>query len=373
MVLRFLRRAASRLGVEALASKRLVAARFAPPRESVADRLGSNRADRDQTRSQRAVRASESLCYGRAVRRGKGPSSGEDEELFRRAMRGVEPLAGGDRSLPPRRRPPATAVGHDDRSARFELERWGEQIEGRTNGLARVELSRLRGGKIPIDLSIDLHRLSEQQARAEVRSALARLRSVRGRCLRIVHGRGLRSPDRPVLKDSLPGWLAEPPHGRAILAFVTAPPSLGGAGPRDENDRPEGAGRSRVSQPARAVLDRMEPLARALINSGVALLTSAALLCLDPSIPLLGRLPDDIRIERLGLPTHEGCGARAVRAGGGSRRSGPAVAALAGRVWAAEVARCSVEAVESEVVGRVLDAVALRQPALLNGIAVEYR
>jgi len=50
------------------------------------------------------------------------------------------------------------------------------------------------------------------------------------RSVLIVHGRGRRSPGAPVLKRSLPGWLAAPPHGERVAAFTTAPPHLGGPG-----------------------------------------------------------------------------------------------------------------------------------------------
>lgn len=45
----------------------------------------------------------------------------------------------------------------------------------------------------------------------------------------------------------------------------------------------------------------MAPLPRILILAGVALVALGVLLTLLPSIPLLGRLPGDIRIERPGL------------------------------------------------------------------------
>jgi len=45
----------------------------------------------------------------------------------------------------------------------------------------------------------------------------------------------------------------------------------------------------------------MEPLARTLIVAGLVLLGLGLLLHAGPSIPLLGRLPGDIRIERPGV------------------------------------------------------------------------
>ena len=45
----------------------------------------------------------------------------------------------------------------------------------------------------------------------------------------------------------------------------------------------------------------MEPLGRTLMLVGLALVIAGAALYFAPSIPLLGRLPGDIRIERPGF------------------------------------------------------------------------
>lgn len=45
----------------------------------------------------------------------------------------------------------------------------------------------------------------------------------------------------------------------------------------------------------------MEPVSRLLIIAGLVLVVAGLLVHVAPSIPLLGRLPGDIRIERPGL------------------------------------------------------------------------
>ena len=45
----------------------------------------------------------------------------------------------------------------------------------------------------------------------------------------------------------------------------------------------------------------MESLGRILVIAGVVLVTLGLLLYASPSIPLLGKLPGDLRIERPGL------------------------------------------------------------------------
>jgi hypothetical protein len=45
----------------------------------------------------------------------------------------------------------------------------------------------------------------------------------------------------------------------------------------------------------------VDPLARTLVIAGVVLVAVGLLLHLGPSVPVLGKLPGDLRIERPGL------------------------------------------------------------------------
>jgi DNA-nicking Smr family endonuclease len=161
---------------------------------------------------------------------GGGRDASDGERLFERAMEGVERLGGKGTERLPRRRRSLRGGGSGAAPVRFEIERWGEHQEGRAAGVDRRQLRRLRQGKIPVELRIDLHGLDETEARAAVRGALTRALGAGLRCLAVIHGRGLRSAGGPVLKEALPVWLAEPPHGRRVLAFTTAPPAQGGPG-----------------------------------------------------------------------------------------------------------------------------------------------
>jgi DNA-nicking Smr family endonuclease len=49
------------------------------------------------------------------------------------------------------------------------------------------------------------------------------------RCIKIIHGRGLRSPKGPVLKEALIKWLSGR-YRKHIIAFVTARQCDGGLG-----------------------------------------------------------------------------------------------------------------------------------------------
>ena len=158
-------------------------------------------------------------------------SDREDRSEFDRAMRGVEPIGEAEvpgrvrgRPLRGRRGPSADSPGA------LEIDRIGDRIEGLAPGVARRELDRLRRGEIPVDERLDLHGCKEREARAAVREALMGLWQREDRCLLVIHGRGLRSTGRPVLKEALPDWLLEPPWAGRVRALVSADPARGGSG-----------------------------------------------------------------------------------------------------------------------------------------------
>ncbi len=111
----------------------------------------------------------------------------------------------------------------DDASRAFTTAlRPGGGADGWAAGFDRRRLRALRRGEIAPDLEIDLHGLRSAEARRAVRAALSEAVASGARCVLVVHGRGARSESGAVLRDALPGWLAEEPHAAAILAFAAA-------------------------------------------------------------------------------------------------------------------------------------------------------
>jgi len=165
-------------------------------------------------------------------RRNRPPDA---EPTFAEAMRDVKPLAGRDKTRPPPARepsaPPETRSPPASGDAiAFEIRHVGERLEGHAPGIDRRYLRRLRAGRVPVDLRIDLHGLVAREARVAVRDALLDASDEGLRCALVVHGRGSHSAGEPILKRSLPAWLAEPPLGARILAFASAAPGDGGSG-----------------------------------------------------------------------------------------------------------------------------------------------
>lgn len=141
----------------------------------------------------------------------------DDTEAFARAMRKVDRLDEGTARVASRRRRRNVDLPRID----FVLTTWGDHQQGVRAGVDSVELRRLELGDYPPEATLDLHHLGVEEARDEVRSGLRRALRSRLRSVRIVHGQGRRSAAGPVLKEALPKWLAEPPHGRSVLAFTT--------------------------------------------------------------------------------------------------------------------------------------------------------
>lgn len=102
-------------------------------------------------------------------------------------------------------------------------------VDGWAPGFERRRLRALRRGEIEPDRELDLHGLPRAAAQRALRAALRDAIAAGERCVLVVHGRGNRSESGPVLRDALPGWLAEEPHAQAILAFAAATERRGGA------------------------------------------------------------------------------------------------------------------------------------------------
>lgn len=95
-------------------------------------------------------------------------------------------------------------------------------------GLQKNVLKKLRKGYFGLDAEIDLHGLNSNEAKRQLLNFLHLCVEDGCRCVRIVHGKGYRSPDNhPVLKNNLNAWLRQ--H-KDVQAFCSAPPKEGGTG-----------------------------------------------------------------------------------------------------------------------------------------------
>jgi len=95
-------------------------------------------------------------------------------------------------------------------------------------GLGPDVLVRLRRGHWSVQGELDLHRLTSDEAHDALADFLFDARGRGLRCVRVIHGKGLSSPNRePVLKSKVRRWLS---HWDEVLAYCEAPRHGGGGG-----------------------------------------------------------------------------------------------------------------------------------------------
>ncbi len=163
-----------------------------------------------------------------------------DEEIFREAMAGVNEIK-EFREIPFRKAPEVRPrpLRRDDSletlreivsgKRKIRLSDTGEYMEWTMPELRKDLTARLHQGYFSVQDCIDLHGMTVSEAEEALghffREALRRRLS----CVKVIHGRGLRSPGGPVLKEALRNWL----HGsfrKWTAAYATARDCDGGLG-----------------------------------------------------------------------------------------------------------------------------------------------
>jgi DNA-nicking Smr family endonuclease len=165
-----------------------------------------------------------------------------EEELFSRAMEGItrshwrhKPLVKAEPVKPPPTDPEnedlqlmQAAVGGDPA---LQVLDHPEYIEGWTGVEGKRYLPNLRSDTYSLQGQLDLHGLSREEARAAVEEFVTRMSGLRSCCVKIIHGRGINSPnDQAVLKECLQRWLCTRRMSRYVLAYASAPFIDGGVG-----------------------------------------------------------------------------------------------------------------------------------------------
>jgi DNA-nicking Smr family endonuclease len=169
----------------------------------------------------------------------RGQVAAEDDgRLFRSAMSDARPLE-IDTVEPRRRRPrPSARFSRQDRqdvlqesldapAHAMEMAN-GSALSYRHPSINLKTMRRLARGGISVQGEMDLHGLTSAQARESLKGFVAQSLLRGHTCVRIVHGKGLRSGQNgPVLKREVDRWLR---RWEPVLAFVSARQADGGTG-----------------------------------------------------------------------------------------------------------------------------------------------
>lgn len=162
----------------------------------------------------------------------------EERALFREAVTDVRPLTHDrvehDLPLPaaiPRQREldEVLALAESMAAAPFEIVlEGGDELAFARNGIPKMVLRDLRAGRWVAQAVLDLHGMNRDEARLSMAEFLATALTQGLRCVRIIHGKGLRSPGRePVLKELARNWLA---NRQEVLAYAQTRAAEGGGG-----------------------------------------------------------------------------------------------------------------------------------------------
>ncbi len=167
------------------------------------------------------------------------PIADDDQSLFREAIGRVRPLPGPSDPPPAAARPAPMAkqFERDEAAVRGELLthafdpasiELGDEILYLKPGQPDRLLKQLRRGHYSIRSEIDLHQMTVAVARDAIKGFLAEALAHDELCVRIVHGKGLRSASRgPVVKRMTEQLLRRRDD---VLAFASALPAQGGTG-----------------------------------------------------------------------------------------------------------------------------------------------
>lgn len=163
-----------------------------------------------------------------------------DEEAFLEAMADVREIR-EFREIPAKASPrlrPRPGAGDDTMEVlaqivrgkrKIRLSDTSEYMEWVGRGVRKDAAGRLHRGDFAVQDFLDLHGMTQQEARDAFGEFMRRARIKGLFCVKVIHGRGLRSKEAPVLKEALKGWLRGP-YRRLVAAYATARDCDGGLG-----------------------------------------------------------------------------------------------------------------------------------------------
>jgi DNA-nicking Smr family endonuclease len=167
-------------------------------------------------------------------------STKTDEEMFRDAMADVREIK-EFRKIPlklsrrvrniPLQKDDSLEILHQILSGekKIRIADTGEYIEWTSPDLRKDLTRKLHEGNFSVQDSIDLHGMNLHMAEEAFIGFLGEALKRRLFCVKVIHGRGLRSPKGPVLKEALKKWL-QGSFRKSILAYSTAQDCDGGLG-----------------------------------------------------------------------------------------------------------------------------------------------
>lgn len=177
------------------------------------------------------------------------PAEAEDADLFLQAMGGVTPLVGQGPAKSPdvvRKKPdrPALAIpkerGPIDRADKEAFAQAIKQLkldvtftdklpDEELKPLGANRLRQLKKGIIRVDRQLDLHGLTREEALIALPRFLRNARHHGEKAVLVITGKGINSPEEPVLQQAIAAWLRDAGKEH-VVEFAPAPREMGGSG-----------------------------------------------------------------------------------------------------------------------------------------------
>ncbi len=172
------------------------------------------------------------------MKRRKPPAvSAEDASLFREAIGAVRRIEIAEAADKPAAPAPVPRMRARDEVEALRESRspvpadagfdGSEPLSYRRDEISARTLKRLGSGQYSVQDEIDLHSLRAIDAEAVLKRFLDEAGAQERFCVRVIHGKGLKSENGPVLKALVDRLLRQ--RGD-VLAFASAPPNQGGTG-----------------------------------------------------------------------------------------------------------------------------------------------
>ena len=177
----------------------------------------------------------------------------EDKDLFRQMMKTVKPLKHTQKAVfkepliyeKKYNKINNSIINHDNKSHKedvskktralqFNLSNYSQDTVNSDSiliytksSISRKQLIKLRNGQISLQAQLDLHGLTEESAKDTLCEFIIKQYSLGNRSLLIIHGKGSKHGEAPILKNLINNWLRQIPE---ILAFHSALGRDGGSG-----------------------------------------------------------------------------------------------------------------------------------------------
>lgn len=164
--------------------------------------------------------------------RSSGGSGRDDEGLWDIVTQDVKPLRHkntvGNQSSVPRKQASLSAPEKHARAVPPDKPAVTEAPGHRE--VDRRTAQKLKKGRFPVDVTLDLHGLTQAAAHKRMREVLIAAHARQQRCVLVITGKGKSGEGTGVIKRSVPEWLREPSLRAIVLRTEAATPEHGGSG-----------------------------------------------------------------------------------------------------------------------------------------------